>query len=117
AVYQLPGTNALDTMKSAKALMDDLKTRFPEDLDYTVSLDTTLAVSQGIKEIVTTLVEALILVVLVVFIFLQNWRSTLIPLLVVPVPLVLVRGFPFSLFLDQFSVAFWSRSGHWSGRG
>ena len=88
AVYQLPGTNALDTMKSAKALMDDLKTRFPEDLDYTVSLDTTLAVSQGIKEIVTTLVEALILVVLVVFIFLQNWRSTLIPLLAVPVSLV-----------------------------
>jgi len=88
AVYQLPGTNALDTMKSAKALMDELKTRFPEDLDYTVSLDTTLAVSQGIKEIVTTLVEALILVVLVVFIFLQNWRSTLIPLLAVPVSLV-----------------------------
>ena len=88
AVYQLPGTNALDTMKSAKALMEELKTRFPEDLDYTVSLDTTLAVSQGIKEIVTTLVEALILVVLVVFIFLQNWRSTLIPLLAVPVSLV-----------------------------
>src|SRR5215813_1372448 len=87
AVYQLPGTNALDTMKSAKALMEELKTRFPEDLDYTVSLDTTLAVSQGIKEIVTTLVEALILVVLVVFIFLQNWRSTLIPLLAVPVSL------------------------------
>jgi HAE1 family hydrophobic/amphiphilic exporter-1 len=88
AVYQLPGTNALDTMKSAKALMEELKTRFPEDLDYAVSLDTTLAVSQGIKEIVTTLVEALILVVLVVFIFLQNWRSTLIPLLAVPVSLV-----------------------------
>jgi multidrug efflux pump len=88
AVYQLPDTNALDTMKSAKALMEELKTRFPEDLDYTISLDTTLAVSQGIKEIVTTLVEALILVVLVVFIFLQNWRSTLIPLLAVPVSLV-----------------------------
>ena len=68
--------------------MDELKTRFPEDLDYTVSLDTTLAVSEGIKEIVQTLVEALILVVLVVFIFLQNWRATLIPLLAVPVSLV-----------------------------
>ena len=76
AVYQLPGSNAIDTMNSAKQLMDELKTRFPEDLDYTVSLDTTLAVSEGIKEIVQTLVEALILVVLVVFIFLQNWRAT-----------------------------------------
>src|SRR5438552_1931477 len=88
AVYQLPGSNAIDTMNSAKQLMDELKQRFPEDLDYTVSLDTTLAVSEGIKEIVQTLVEALILVVLVVFIFLQNWRATLIPLLAVPVSLV-----------------------------
>src|SRR5678815_1838295 len=88
AVYQLPGSNAIETMNNAKALMEDLKTRFPEDLDYSISLDTTLAVSQGIKEIVITLVEALILVVLVVFIFLQNWRSTLIPLLAVPVSLV-----------------------------
>ena len=60
AAYQLPGSNAIDTMNSAKQLMDELKTRFPEDLDYTVSLDTTLAVSEGIKEIVQTLVEALI---------------------------------------------------------
>ena len=88
AVYQLPGSNAIDTMNRAKQLMDELKTRFPEDLEYTVSLDTTLAVSEGIKEIVQTLVEALILVVLVVFIFLQNWRATLIPLLAVPVSLV-----------------------------
>src|SRR5690242_4578676 len=88
AVYQLPGSNAIETMNNAKALMEDLKTRFPEDLDYTISLDTTLAVSQGIKEIVITLIEALFLVVLVVFIFLQNWRSTLIPLLAVPVSLV-----------------------------
>src|SRR3989454_7635868 len=68
--------------------MEDLKKRFPDDLDYTVSLDTTRAVSEGIKEIVITLFEALILVVLVVFIFLQNWRATLIPLLAVPVSLV-----------------------------
>jgi hydrophobic/amphiphilic exporter-1 (mainly G- bacteria), HAE1 family len=88
AVYQLPGSNALDTMHSARRLMEELKTRFPEDLDYTVSLDTTLAVSEGIKEIVQTLVEAMVLVVLVVFIFLQNWRATLIPLLAVPVSLV-----------------------------
>src|SRR5258706_213759 len=66
AVYQLPGSNAIDTMKRARALMDDLKGRFPQDLDYTVSLDTTLAVTDGIHEIVTTLVEAMVLVVLVV---------------------------------------------------
>src|SRR5581483_11300940 len=88
AVYQLPGSNALDTMDRARALMDELKQRFPSDLDYAVSLNTTLAVSEGIKEIVTTLVEALILVILVVFLFLQNWRATLIPLLAVPVSLI-----------------------------
>src|ERR1051325_3496086 len=88
AVYQLPGSNALDTIDRVRVLMDEVKQRFPEDLAYTVSLDTTLAVSEGIKEIITTLVEALILVILVVFIFLQNWRATLIPLLAVPVSLI-----------------------------
>ncbi len=88
AIYQLPGSNAIDTMKAATKLMDDAKARFPQDLDYVVGLDTTLAVSEGIKEIVHTLVEALVLVVIVVFIFLQGFRATLIPLLAVPVSLV-----------------------------
>jgi hydrophobic/amphiphilic exporter-1 (mainly G- bacteria), HAE1 family len=88
AVYQLPGSNAIDTMKGATKLMDEIKARFPADLDYVTSLDTTLAVSAGIQEIVKTLVEALILVVIVVFIFLQGFRATLIPLLAVPVALV-----------------------------
>jgi HAE1 family hydrophobic/amphiphilic exporter-1 len=88
AIYQLPGSNAIDTVRRAKALMEDLKTRFPNDLDYTVSLDTTLAVTEGINEIVHTLFEALVLVILVVFIFLQGFRATLIPLLAVPVSLV-----------------------------
>src|SRR5918994_6219731 len=88
AIYQLPGSNAIDTMNRAKQLMEELKRRFPQDLDYTVSLDTTLAVTEGIKEIVKTLFEALVLVIIVVFIFLQNWRATLIPLLAVPVSLV-----------------------------
>ena len=88
AIYQLPGSNAIDTMNRAKQLMEDLKQRFPQDLDYTVSLDTTLAVTEGIREIVKTLFEALALVIIVVFIFLQNWRATLIPLLAVPVSLV-----------------------------
>src|SRR4249920_3882614 len=88
AIYQLPGSNAIDTVNRAKQLMEDLKRRFPQDLDYTVSLDTTLAVTEGIREIVKTLFEALALVIIVVFIFLQNWRATLIPLLAVPVSLV-----------------------------
>ena len=88
AIYQLPGSNAIETMNHAKQLMEDLKQRFPQDLDYTISLDTTLAVTEGIREIVKTLFEALALVIIVVFIFLQNWRATLIPLLAVPVSLV-----------------------------
>src|SRR5207248_242441 len=88
AVYQLPGSNAIETMKGATKLMDEIKARFPADLDYVTSLDTTLAVSAGIREIVKTLVEALLLVVIVVFIFLQGVRATLIPLLAVPVALV-----------------------------
>src|SRR6267378_1034007 len=88
AVYQLPGSNAVETMKAATKLMEEAKSRFPNDLDYVVALDTTLAVSEGIKEIVKTLFEALVLVVIVVFIFLQGVRATLIPLLAVPVSLV-----------------------------
>src|SRR5512132_2755212 len=75
-------------MKGATKLMEEMKARFPADLDYVTSLDTTLAVSAGIREIATTLVEALLLVVLVVFVFLQGFRATLIPLLAVPVALV-----------------------------
>src|ERR671922_342625 len=88
AVYQLPGSNAIEAMRAATKLMEEMKARFPADLDYVTALDTTLAVSAGIREIVITLVEALLLVVLVVFIFLQGFRATLIPLLAVPVALV-----------------------------
>ena len=88
AVYQSPDSNAIDTMNRALALMEEAKQGFPEDLEYVVSLDTTLAVREGIKEIVKTLFEALILVIIVVFIFLQGFRATLIPLLAVPVSLV-----------------------------
>jgi HAE1 family hydrophobic/amphiphilic exporter-1 len=88
AVFQIPGTNALAVANQIKATMEDLKTRFPRDMDYEVSLDTTLPVTEGIKEIEHTLVEAVILVIIVVFVFLQNWRATLIPLLTVPVSLV-----------------------------
>ena len=88
ALYQLPGSNAIEAADGAKKLMAQLKERFPPDLEYVVALDTTLAVTEGIKEIVQTLWEALFLVILVVFLFLQGWRATLIPLLAVPVSLV-----------------------------
>src|SRR5271165_1997590 len=88
AAYQLPGSNAVDAAAGVKKLMAQMKQRFPQDMDFAVALDTTLSVTEGIKEIVKTLVIALVLVILVVFLFLQSWRSTLIPLLAVPVSLV-----------------------------
>ena len=88
AVFQIPGTNALDVANRIKATMEDLKQRFPRDMDYLVSLDTTLPITEGITEIEHTLFEAVGLVIIVVFIFLQNWRATLIPLMTVPVSLV-----------------------------
>ena len=97
ALYQLPGSNAIDTARRVERLMDRLAPRFPADLAYAYSLDTTLAVSQGIHEIVRTLGIALGLVTLVVFIFLQGWRASLIPLLAVPVSLIGALAF-FPLF-------------------
>jgi len=88
ALYQLPGSNAVAAAAAATKLIAHMKQRFPEDLDYVVSLDTTRAVTEGMKEIVITLVIALALVILVVYIFLQGVRATLIPLLAVPVSLV-----------------------------
>jgi HAE1 family hydrophobic/amphiphilic exporter-1 len=88
AVYQLPGSNAVQTAAGVRKLMEEAKQRFPQDLDYAIALDTTLAVTEGLKEIQHTLFEAIILVILVVYIFLQGWRATLIPLLAVPVSLI-----------------------------
>ncbi len=88
ACYQLPGTNAVKAAQGVRKLMTEARQRFPADIDYTVALDQTLAVTEGMREIVKTLAEALVLVVLVVFIFLQGWRATLIPLCAVPVSLI-----------------------------
>lgn len=88
ALYQLPGSNAIAAAEGAKKKMKELSERFPEDLDYVISLDTTLAVTEGMVEIQHTLLEALVLVIVVVFLFLQGWRATLIPLLAVPVSLI-----------------------------
>lgn len=88
AVYQLPGSNAVDTMKQLRNFFEQQSKQFPAGLEYTVALDTTLAITDGIKEIIKTLFEAMVLVIAVVFIFLQGWRATLIPLIAVPVSLI-----------------------------
>ena len=88
ALYQLPGSDAIQAAKLVKQLMAEEKKKFPADLDYVNSLDTTTSITEGIKDIITTLYIALILVIIVVFIFLQNWRATLIPMLAVPVSLI-----------------------------
>ncbi len=88
AAYQLPGSNAVDAAAGVRKLMAQMKQRFPEDIDFAIALDTTRSVTEGMKEIVVTLLIALALVILVVYIFLQGWRATLIPLLAVPVSLV-----------------------------
>jgi hydrophobe/amphiphile efflux-1 (HAE1) family protein len=88
SVYQLPGANGIEVAAAVKAAMEKAKEDFPDDLDYLVSLDTTLAIEEGINEIITTLYQAVGLVIFVVFIFLQNVRATLIPSLAVPVSLI-----------------------------
>ncbi len=88
AVFQAPGSNALAVTDGVKKTMEDLKQRFPADFDYAIGLDTTRSVTEGISEIVQTLLIAIVLVLLVVFIFLQNWRATLIPMIAVPVSLI-----------------------------
>jgi len=88
AVYQLPGTNAVQTVQGVRKLMSQMKQRFPQDIDYAVSLDQTLPVTAGMKEIFWTLVIAIVLVIFVVYLFLQDWRATLIPMLAVPVSLI-----------------------------
>jgi HAE1 family hydrophobic/amphiphilic exporter-1 len=88
AVYQLPGSNAVECAAAVNKMMTEAKKRFPDDVDYVVPVDTTRAVTAGMKEIVETLVIALVLVIMVVYLFLQGWRATLIPLLAVPVSLI-----------------------------
>lgn len=87
-IYQAPGSNAVQISQDIKKSMEALSTNFPEDIKHTVSLDTTTAITAGIDEIIETLIIALILVVLVVYLFIQDWRATLIPVLAIPVSLV-----------------------------
>jgi HAE1 family hydrophobic/amphiphilic exporter-1 len=88
AVYQLPGSNAVEAARGVRKVMEEASKRFPQDVEYVVSLDTTASVTEGIREIAITIGVAIVLVAIVVFVFLQGWRATLIPLLAVPVSLI-----------------------------
>ncbi|HEX3602222.1 MAG TPA: efflux RND transporter permease subunit, partial [Lacipirellulaceae bacterium] len=88
AIFQLPGSNAIDTAKAIRAKMEELKGRFPEGVDYRIHYDTTVFVQESIISVIHTLVEAFILVFIVVLVFLQNWRATIIPMVAVPVSLI-----------------------------
>ncbi len=101
AIFQLPDANALDTHDRVLAKLDELKKNFPDDIDYDVGFDTTPYTSESIHEVFITLRDAIILVALVVLLFLQNWRSAIIPLIAVPVAIIgtftVMAGFGFSL--------------------
>lgn len=88
AIFQLPGSNAVNTKKAVEETMEKLKGHFPEGMEYKIVYDTVVFVQESINAVVHTLIEALVLVVLVVILFLQNWRAAMIPLLAVPVSLV-----------------------------
>ncbi|MCF8366710.1 MAG: efflux RND transporter permease subunit [Bacteroidales bacterium] len=88
AIYQSPGSNAVEISQKLNQQMDELSTRFPEGVAYTISLDTTSAISAGIEEIFVSLIIAMVLVILVVFVFIQDWRATLIPTFAIPVSLI-----------------------------
>jgi multidrug efflux pump len=88
AVFQLPNTNALDVADRAKKKMEELKSRFPEGIEYTIAYDITPFVRESVADVIRTLLEAIVLVALVVLLFLQNWRAVLIPLAAVPVAII-----------------------------
>jgi len=88
AIFALPDANSVSTAQRVRARMEELKKSFPEDLEYTISLEMTPFITESIKEVVRTLIEAIILVAIVVMVFLQNWRSAIIPLVAVPVAII-----------------------------
>jgi multidrug efflux pump subunit AcrB len=88
AIWALPDANSISTARRVRERMEELKASFPDDIDYTISLEMTPFIEESIHEVIRTLIEAIILVALVVLLFLQNWRSALIPLVAVPVAVV-----------------------------
>ncbi|TIM49209.1 MAG: multidrug efflux RND transporter permease subunit [Mesorhizobium sp.] len=106
AVYQMPGSNALDLQQRVKDKMQELSARFPKGVSYAMHYDTTRFVSASMQDVLVTLGEALVLVVAVVFIFLQSWRTTIIPTIAIPVSLVatLVVMYMFGFSLNMLSL-------------
>jgi multidrug efflux pump subunit AcrB len=88
AIFQLPGTNALDVADRVKQKLEELKARFPDGVDYQIAYDTTPYIRESVMDVVRTLIEAVVLVAVVVLLFLQNWRAALIPLIAVPVAII-----------------------------
>jgi len=88
AVYQLPGANALDVASRVRAAMDELKASFPEGMEYSIPFNTTIFVEESIHEVYRTLIEAGVLVLIVILLFLQDWRATLVPATTVPVTII-----------------------------
>ncbi|NIJ54953.1 efflux RND transporter permease subunit [Dyadobacter arcticus] len=87
-IYQAPGANALDTYEGVISALENMKKTFPKDIDYVIPTETATVVKVSIEEVLKTFAEAMVLVVIVVFMFLQNWRATLIPILAIPVSLI-----------------------------
>ncbi|WP_414475615.1 efflux RND transporter permease subunit [Microvirga sp. M2] len=101
AVYLQPGANALATMEALTARMEELKQAFPEGIDYQIPFDTTKFIKVSVEEVIHTFIEAIVLVVAVVFLFLQNWRATLIPVIAVPISII---GTFAGMYLFGFSI-------------
>ena len=93
SIYQLPGTNALETAERITAMLDEMKKGFPTGVDYEVTIDNTLFIRSSVNAVYHTIFEAVLLVVFVIILFLQNWRSALIPLTAIPVSLIGTFGF------------------------
>jgi multidrug efflux pump len=88
AIFQLPGSNAIKTAAGIRAKMEELKSRFPEGVDYRIHYDTTVFIQESINSVIHTLIEAFVLVFIFVLVFLQNWRATIVPMVAVPVSLI-----------------------------
>lgn len=105
-IYQAPGANALDTYDGINKALAEIRKSFPKDIDYKMPLETVTVVKVSIEEVIHTLVEALLLVVIVVFLFLQNWRATLIPVLAIPVSLIgtFILFIPFGFTINTLTL-------------
>ncbi len=117
AIQESSGANALEIASRVSSTMEELKKQFPEGLDYQIVYNPTKSVRAGIEAVLHTLFEAILLVVLVVFLFLQTWRASIIPLLAVPVLDNRHDGISVHLwFFNQCPDPFWPRPGYWHCR-